>query len=116
GKDDPGLAVAGATALQPEERGRLDQVAELGVAVGARVKVWALVGDDVAHGCQRSPAVIVGGRLYRVPQQTHQRGVPLELGGGGARRGLGQLVCAGGGAVGIGEVLYIEVLYIDEFV
>lgn len=77
--DDCWLAVARAPALQLEQRGRVDKVAELRIAVGAGVKVRALVGDDVAHGCQRGAAIVVGSRLDSVTEQVEQGSVPLEL-------------------------------------
>lgn len=59
--DDVWFPVTGAAAVQLEQRGRGRQLAELGVAVAARVEVRALLGDDVAHGSEMGPAVLVAG-------------------------------------------------------
>src|SRR3984885_11982647 len=83
--DDPRLAVAGAAAVHLEQCRGGHQVTELGVAVSPGIEVRALVGDDVAHGGQGGPAVVVGGRLYRVAQLVDQRPVRFELGRGGTR-------------------------------
>jgi hypothetical protein len=54
----------------------LFQVAELGVIVGARAEVRALLDDDIADGCQReahsSSRVFVGAANYMAAgRQTH---------------------------------------------
>src|SRR3954471_7634117 len=73
GVDDPRFSVAGAAAVQLEQRRRRHQVAELGIAVAARVEVGPLLGDDVPDARQRRPAVVVRRRLDGVAELVHQR-------------------------------------------
>src|ERR1035437_5817861 len=94
---DAWLAVAWAAAVYLEQRGAGEQVAELGIAVVAGIEVRALLGDDVTHGRERGPAVVVRGRLHGIAQLVHQRGVAFELSRCG---GLSRTAWCRGGASG----------------
>src|SRR5690606_22484017 len=71
-----------------EQPRRLDQVAELAVAVVARVE-RALVADVAAHRTQVRPAVVALRGVDRVAQGAHEGGVVLQL-LPGARTGRGR--------------------------
>src|SRR3546814_4834889 len=57
---------------------RLDQVAELAVAVVARVE-RALVADVAAHRAQVRPAVVALRGIHRIAQDARQRSVALQF-------------------------------------
>src|SRR5215475_15065443 len=66
--DDRLFALAEAAAVHLEDRGRLDQVTQLGIAIAAGVEIRALLGEDLAYGGKPRPAVIFGRRLDRVAE------------------------------------------------
>src|SRR5574337_892107 len=56
-------AVADLAPFDVEQVDRVDQFAELGEAVVARIELRRLLRDRVADGAERRPAGVVGGRL-----------------------------------------------------
>src|SRR3546814_800810 len=61
-----------------EQPRRLDQVAELAIAVVARVE-RALVADVAAHRAQVRPAVVTLRGIHRIAQDARQRSVALQF-------------------------------------
>src|SRR5262249_21554970 len=114
--DDRLLAVAGAAAVHIEDRGRLDHVAQLGVAVASGVEIRALLGEDLAYGGKPRPTVLPGRRLDRVAEQVHQRRVAPELRRGGALALLGSRAGGCRVTVAAGGILEGQVLRVDELV
>src|SRR6516164_8284997 len=92
--DDRLLALAEAAAVHLEDRGRLDEVTQLGISIATGVEIRALLGEDLAYRGKPRPAVIFGRRLDRVAEHVYQRRVALELRRG---RALDLLGCRAGG-------------------
>src|SRR5690606_33994646 len=74
----PPVALAAAFDVEQADRG--DEVAELAVAVAARIEVRTLLGDDRSDAAEAGPTIVVGCRVDRVAQQVHESAVALERG------------------------------------
>src|SRR6185437_15167206 len=93
--DGLGAAFSGTAPLDVEQRRRGDQVAQLAVAVAARVEVGTLLADDRANRTEAGPAFVVRGRLHRIAEQVDQRGILLQLRGRAGFFGRGFVGFAG---------------------
>ncbi len=68
-----------ALAVEREEADGLGEVAQLGVAVVARVEVGRLLDDEVAHRAQARPPALTGGRVDGGAEEVDEASVLAQL-------------------------------------
>src|SRR5690606_2768873 len=97
---------------QGEQADALDQLAELAVAIVARVEFRHLLGDVTTHRPEIGPAIIPRRRIYGLAEQVAQLGILAQF--LAAAAGDGALVSLGGRGAAV--VALQEDLGIDEAV